>query len=125
MTWALHGPSPFISKLMDVVFNLLIFFLVATTIVKPVRQLRNAVERAVVMSDGEVLLPRHLPAELLATAGDEPAQPEPRAVQSLAEMERAMIRRALRETGRNYSLAAGMLGIHRNTLRRKIAEYGL
>ena len=36
-----------------------------------------------------------------------------------------MIEHALRETGRNQSLAAERLGIHRNTLRRKIAEYGL
>jgi DNA-binding NtrC family response regulator len=83
-------------------------------------------ERAVVMSDGEVLLPRHLPAELLAPPEPEPgAGPAPERVQSLAEMEKGMIRRALRETGRNYSLAAEMLGIHRNTLRRKIAEHGL
>ena len=91
-----------------------------------VRQLRNAVERAVVMSDGEVLLPRHLPAELLAAEGIvEPAPRSDAPIQTLAEMEKGMIQRALRETGRSYSLAAEMLGIHRNTLRRKIAEYGL
>jgi DNA-binding NtrC family response regulator len=92
-----------------------------------VRQLRNAVERAVVMSDGEVLLPRHLPPEIVALLDDGSAAGG-RAegeVRSLAEMERRMIRRALRDTGRNYSLAAEILGIHRNTLRRKIAEYGL
>jgi two-component system, NtrC family, response regulator HydG len=90
-----------------------------------VRQLRNAVERAVVMSDGEVLLPRHLPAELLAPAAGPEAPLGEEPFCSLAEMERRMIGRALRETGRNFSLAAELLGIHRNTLRRKIAEYGL
>ncbi|HEX5724457.1 MAG TPA: sigma-54 dependent transcriptional regulator [Longimicrobiaceae bacterium] len=93
-----------------------------------VRQLRNAVERAVVMSDGEVLLPHHLPADVVHPA------PAPRAAQAgpeemplvtLEEMERRMIRRALAETGHNLTLAAERLGIHRNTLRRKIAEYGL
>ena len=32
---------------------------------------------------------------------------------------------ALRETQDNLTTAADRLGIHRNTLRRKIAEYGI
>jgi DNA-binding NtrC family response regulator len=44
---------------------------------------------------------------------------------TLEEMEKRMIRRALRETGSNLTMAAERLGIHRNTLRRKIAEYGI
>jgi DNA-binding NtrC family response regulator len=90
-----------------------------------VRQLRNAVERAVVMSDGEVLLPRHLPDEVRSAARSRDVEGREESVRPLAEMERSLIRRALVETGRNYSLAAELLGIHRNTLRRKIAEYGL
>ncbi|HEX8394782.1 MAG TPA: sigma-54 dependent transcriptional regulator [Longimicrobium sp.] len=96
-----------------------------------VRQLRNAAERAVVMADGEILLPQHLPADILnppeasggasastGTGGEPP-------LVTLEEMERRMIRRALRETGSNVTVAAERLGIHRNTLRRKIQEYGL
>jgi two-component system response regulator HydG len=91
-----------------------------------VRQLRNVVERAVVMCSGDALLPQHLPAEIL--------QPQPGAsgddlergpLCTLAEMEGRLIRRALKETGSNLTLAAERLGIHRNTLRRKMAEYGL
>lgn len=95
-----------------------------------VRQLRNAAERAVVMADGEILLPQHLPADVLSppeAVGGAPAtggQGEPPLV-TLEEMERRMIRRALRETGSNVTVAAERLGIHRNTLRRKIQEYGL
>jgi DNA-binding NtrC family response regulator len=92
-----------------------------------VRQLRNAVERAVVMSSGECLLPRHLPPEVLAAAGA--AQPAEGFTDgqlcTLAEMERRMIERALRETGHNLTLAARRLGIHRNTMRRKLAEHDL
>jgi DNA-binding NtrC family response regulator len=94
-----------------------------------VRQLRNAVERAVVMSEGAVLLPQHLPPEILVppdapcTNGTRPP-PEPPMV-TLEEMEHQMIRRALRESGSNVTLAAERLGIHRNTLRRKIGEYGI
>jgi two-component system NtrC family response regulator len=92
-----------------------------------VRQLRNAMERAVVMSEGEVLLAHHLPPDVLqppATrgAGDSAAEGP---LVTLEEMERRMIRRALRETHDNLTLAAERLGIHRNTLRRKIADYGI
>jgi DNA-binding NtrC family response regulator len=90
-----------------------------------VRQLRNAMERAVVMCEGRVLLPEHLPADVRAPGepgrSDEPTVP----LLSLAEMEQRMIRRALAATGGNHTRAAEILGIHRNTLRRKIAEYGI
>lgn len=98
-----------------------------------VRQLRNAMERAVVMSSGETLLPQHLPPEImdgtsaLATVGVPAGEPskveEP--LCTLAEMERKTIERALRTTDNNLSLAAHRLGIHRNTLRRKLAEHRL
>jgi len=94
-----------------------------------VRQLRNAAERAVVMADGEVLLPQHLPADILAPpetaqANGTQGPSEPPLV-TLEEMEKRMIRRALRETANNVTVAAERLGIHRNTLRRKITDYGI
>jgi DNA-binding NtrC family response regulator len=95
-----------------------------------VRQLRNAAERAVVMADGEILLPQHLPADILhppephSANGSGPAPSEAPLV-TLEEMEKRMIRRALRETGNNVTVAADRLGIHRNTLRRKITDYGI
>jgi len=90
-----------------------------------VRQLRNVVERAVVMCSSHVLLPQDLPPEI--------SQPESRGLEdeaegqlcTLQEMERRYILRAIRETGNSLTLAAERLGIHRNTLRRKMAEYGL
>ncbi len=91
-----------------------------------IRQLRNVAERAVVMADGDVLLPQHLPPELFraperpigSVSTDEP-------VCTLAEMERRMITQALRESDNNHTVAANQLGIHRNTLRRKLLEYGI
>lgn len=92
-----------------------------------VRQLRNAAERAVVMADGEILLPQHLPADILhppqAAAANGAQVPPDAPMVTLEEMEKRMIRRALRETGKNVTLAAERLGIHRNTLRRKITDY--
>ncbi len=40
-------------------------------------------------------------------------------------LERSMIQRALDQSKGNQSAASKKLGIHRNTLQRKIAEYGL
>jgi DNA-binding NtrC family response regulator len=92
-----------------------------------VRQLRNAIERAVVMAHGEFLLPQHLPPDVfhVSEAAADGADPLRGPLCTLAEMERRMIQRALRETGHNLTLAAERLGIHRNTLRRKIMEHGL
>ncbi len=38
-------------------------------------------------------------------------------------LERTLIERALGETGGNQSAASKMLGIHRNTLQRKMVEF--
>jgi Fis family transcriptional regulator, factor for inversion stimulation protein len=40
-------------------------------------------------------------------------------------LERSMIQRALDDAGGNQCAASKQLGIHRNTLQRKIIEYGL
>jgi len=40
-------------------------------------------------------------------------------------LERTLIERTLERTGGNRSAASKMLGIHRNTLQRKLAEYHL
>ena len=94
-----------------------------------VRQLRNAAERAVVMADGEVLLPQHLPADILhpclppSPNGSAAGVPEP--LLTLEEMAQRMIRRALDEAGNDVKAAAGRLGIHPNTLRRKLTHHAI
>jgi DNA-binding NtrC family response regulator len=40
-------------------------------------------------------------------------------------LEKSMIRLALEDTGGNQCAASKQLGIHRNTLQRKMVEYGL
>jgi len=107
-----------------------------------VRQLKNAVEHAVVVSGGGPVLPAHLPEEVrhgraAAPAADAVEAALDRCVDRLAEagpeafrtaipdLERRLIARSLAETGGNRSAAAERLGIHRNTLRTKIREYGL
>jgi len=89
-----------------------------------VRELRNVIERAaIVVSDG-TLRSEHLPDDLRA---QEPGVPERTAgvLPTLAEAEARHIARVLSHTGGQIGAAADILGIHRNTLTRKMKEYGL
>jgi hypothetical protein len=94
-----------------------------------VRQLRNALERAVLLADGPVLLPSHLPAEVAALPtpgrihGGLCAEDD--APLTLDELVHGHIMRTLAATGGQLARAADLLGIHRNTLRRKLQEYGM
>ncbi|MBI4719062.1 MAG: sigma 54-interacting transcriptional regulator [Planctomycetes bacterium] len=88
-----------------------------------IRELQNVVERAVLMSDGEMLLPRHLPPEIEASA----AAVDGRAMEAstLHGQERALVLRALEENNWNQSQAAKVLGITRYHVRHRIKKYGL
>jgi Nif-specific regulatory protein len=95
-----------------------------------VREMKNVIERAVVLARGEYVDHEDLVLSRLTTAGDTemgyeapPAncyQPE-----SLADVERAHILRTLTATAWNKSKTATILGIERSTLDRKIRRYGL
>ncbi|MBW3570965.1 MAG: sigma-54 dependent transcriptional regulator [Gemmatimonadetes bacterium] len=92
-----------------------------------VRQLRNVIQRALLVQDGDTLLPEHLAPEVRGDAG--PARPDaPHAADgpflSLREVEERHIRRALSLTDGNLGHAAEILGIHRNTLRQKLRRIG-
>ena len=93
-----------------------------------VRELKNVVERAVVLARGEYIEADDLTLSSLATAGDseeaigKPPQYEP---MSLAEVERHHVLATLQATGWNKSRTAGILGIERSTLDRKIRRYNL
>lgn len=89
-----------------------------------VRELRNVVERAVIMANGDTLRLEHLPDELRGERGDLPDRTTG-AILTLAEAEARHIARVLAHTGGQIGAAAEHLGIHRNTLTRKIKEYGL
>jgi two-component system response regulator HydG len=85
-----------------------------------VRELRNVLERAVVLNRGRVIHLDDLPPAFRA-----PPEKGPIAGGSLVENERATIIAALQEAAWNRGVAADRLGIHRNTLRRKIRELGI
>ncbi len=96
-----------------------------------IRELRNVTERAVLMAHGSVLLPDHLPLDQLRAAASAPAPDDgaPLAGYSpelnLAEVERLHIREVLRRVGGHMGRASEVLGVHRNTLTRKVRDYGL
>ncbi len=83
-----------------------------------VRELRNVLERAVILANGETLT-----ADLLPFSSN-PFTISPDDV-SLSAVEQAHIRRVLAQTGGNKTETARLLGIGLTTLYAKIKEYGL
>jgi DNA-binding NtrC family response regulator len=93
-----------------------------------VRELENMVERAVLMARGRVLIPAHfssnggdsLAGDSTAGGGDLVSLPFYKA---LAELERQLIERALRDAEGNKTEAANRLQINRRLLYDKIQEH--
>ena len=100
-----------------------------------VRQLRNIVERMVVLSAGGKLTLNDIPSDLLAEPKREKPScapsipladtPAPEAGTSLAKTEKEQILAALAACGGNKSKAADRLGISRRTIHRKLKEWNL
>ena len=88
-----------------------------------VRQLRNVIERMVLLVAERELQPEHLPLSLRKETAREKAD-EDLANMTLAEAEQALIRRAIERTGGNKAAAARRLGISRRTLFHRLAKYG-
>lgn len=92
-----------------------------------VRELLHVVEAALVMCEGSIVLPEHLPCGLRSPGSM--MRPEPAAfVQqppSLEAAERAHIIAALKACDRHRGNTAKVLGISERSLYRKLREYGL
>lgn len=84
-----------------------------------VRELENAIERAVVVGKGETIELRDLPfsPENNSDAGQD--------LSSLSEVEKKYIEKTLNQNNWNINKCAGILGIERATLYNKISKYGL
>ncbi len=90
-----------------------------------VRELANAIRRAVALSDGKTIrlfdLPPHINQESVVA---EKTAPDNSKSNLLEDIEREHILKVLDLSGGNKSEAAQILGIHRDTLLRKLKKYG-
>ncbi len=86
-----------------------------------IRELENAIARAVALGSGPILQVGDLPSNLQYASGD--ALPENVEVATLEALERRAIFRALRETSGDKLAAARLLGIGKTTLYRKLKQY--
>ncbi|MGA2865508.1 MAG: sigma-54 dependent transcriptional regulator [Verrucomicrobiota bacterium] len=87
-----------------------------------VRQLRNAMERAALLSRGELILPEHLPAQVRPGPESVPAT-QPADQHRLGEIERQAIFQALRKHDFNRTETAKALGISRRALLYKLQRF--
>ncbi len=92
-----------------------------------VRELRAVIERAVALSTGPRIEPRHLldPSITSSAPRDNPTAGRDRLSDEMGELERRRIVEALARNDGNQSKAALELGIPRRTLVRRLQEYGL
>ncbi len=88
-----------------------------------VRELANALERATILADGDVIEPDHLWIDEPA-AGPRGAAPGG-AIRPLVELEREAILAALASVDGNRRRAAELLGIGERTLYDKLKKYGV
>jgi NtrC-family two-component system response regulator AlgB len=86
-----------------------------------IRELRNAVERAVILASGPTIEPGNLPAQVIS--GERPSGPDAESM-TLDELEAEQIRRILAATP-TIEEAAAKLGIDPSTLYRKRKKYGI
>ncbi len=112
-----------------------------------VRELENVIQRAMVMAQNGVILPEHLPIGPVSAAASVAVDAtleeiierkllecvrglRERASANLYDLiiglvEKPLLRAVLRETVGNQVRAAQILGINRNTLRKKLTEHGI
>lgn len=84
-----------------------------------IRELENAIERAVVLLTGEYISERELPLAIAATSVN---VDDDREIQLLVDVEKEVILAALEKTGGNKTEAARQLGITRKTLLAKLSR---
>jgi DNA-binding NtrC family response regulator len=87
-----------------------------------VRELENVVERAVVLCDGSLIEPKHLPATLIPEGHE--AGPPPIPGSTIADLEKYAILTTLEACSGSTSKAALVLGVSTRKIQYKLHEYG-
>lgn len=89
-----------------------------------IRELQNAIERAVIVMRGEYLTEKDLP-NLSPGVGPAAATTLGELPLNLDDVEKIAVENALRHTSGNKTQAASILGVTRKTLAAKLKKYGL
>jgi DNA-binding NtrC family response regulator len=89
-----------------------------------IRELENAIERALILTDDGIILPRNLPW-YIREQGEDKGCGVSKALATLQEVETKHIEYVLNKTGWNKSKTAHILGIDRKTLYQKVKKYSL
>jgi DNA-binding NtrC family response regulator len=97
-----------------------------------VRELRNAIERAVILCEGGLVTSEHLPIAIVRSVKSPPAQAAPPSAAvfppegvKLEAIERDLLTRALAQAKNNKSQAAKLLGVPRGQLYSLLRRHGL
>ena len=88
-----------------------------------VRELQNCIEKAVILSDGELLTAEDL--NLPPLSAENAAEQNAREASTLMDVEEKTIREAIEKFDGNMSLVAKNLGISRPTLYNKLKKYNI
>jgi DNA-binding NtrC family response regulator len=88
-----------------------------------VRQLRNVIERALVVAKGPLITPNDLPTEFRWGGKSEASQVQVRLGTTIDDAERELITRTIEFAGGNKTRAAEILGISAKTLYNKLERY--
>lgn len=86
-----------------------------------IRELQHVVEKAAILSEGDRVKPDAL--QFTPEPAEQPRTEE--GVQTIDEMERSLILKAIDKCGGNLSQAASRLGVTRQTLYNKMKRYGI
>jgi DNA-binding NtrC family response regulator len=90
-----------------------------------VRELENIVARSVALTSEPVVQLDQIPLDVALAPVESAAEDQLNLREARHEVERLLILRALDRAGGNQTLAARLLGMHRNTLLVKLAQLGL
>ncbi len=101
-----------------------------------VRELENIIERTVALEPGSIILPESLPKHMLEVREESPGQVAPQSIQIddtkgielerlTADFERALLVKALEQTGGVKKKAAKLLNISFRSMRYRVDKYGL
>lgn len=99
-----------------------------------IRELRNAIERVMILAEGNRVASKYLPIRIseggvlpvpMADGTGNGGMRLPPGGTSLYHVERELIRQALKQARGNKTTAAKLLRITRDTLRYKVKKYGL